>query len=441
MSIVEPKTTESASPPTPPSGPPSSLDLCFVLDCTGSMGSYIASAQANIKGIIEHIQASEKSDVQFGLVEYRDHHAGEVFCTRVHAFTSNITQMRADINACSAAGGGDGPEAVAAGLYEALNMNWRKDATKICVLIADAPPHGLEPHGDSYPNGDPDGRDPLQICRDMAGRGIICYSVGCEPALGNYTFARDFMVSVAELTGGKAVALSSASLLAQVIMGSAAEELNLQLIMREVEEEVNQLAAAGLDVTDEAVMEGEVATRVHTKLQERQCKTKQMETPTISSAYADHFKKASSLAACKASLGTVAPPPPTYSSVPSACLSSRLEAPVSLSKRVALPPPAPSAPSFMSRIFGRRSSKTEDTSVDAKDEHEEVVDSFHARCDEGDMMMESECMPSPSFSGYVSSAPAPPPEAFSYAVEEKEISKEQVSRMLKRSYAQKKSHA
>ena len=35
----------------------------------------------------------------------------------------------------SAAGGGDIPEAVADGLYEALNLTYRQQATKICVWI------------------------------------------------------------------------------------------------------------------------------------------------------------------------------------------------------------------------------------------------------------------------------------------------------------------
>jgi hypothetical protein len=49
------------------------LDLVFVMDCTGSMGSYIASATSNIRSIVEEIVISEKSDVRLALVEYRDH--------------------------------------------------------------------------------------------------------------------------------------------------------------------------------------------------------------------------------------------------------------------------------------------------------------------------------------------------------------------------------
>jgi hypothetical protein len=45
-----------------------------------------------------------------------------------------------------AAGGGDGPEAVTSGLAATLtDLEWRKDAAKMVVLIADAPPHGTSP--------------------------------------------------------------------------------------------------------------------------------------------------------------------------------------------------------------------------------------------------------------------------------------------------------
>ena len=48
-------------------------DLAFVMDCTASMGSYIASATNNIRSIVEEIVVSEKSDIRMALVEYRDH--------------------------------------------------------------------------------------------------------------------------------------------------------------------------------------------------------------------------------------------------------------------------------------------------------------------------------------------------------------------------------
>lgn len=42
-----------------------------------------------------------------------------------------------------ASGGGDGPEAVTAGMAASLtDLEWRREASRMVVLIADAPPHG-----------------------------------------------------------------------------------------------------------------------------------------------------------------------------------------------------------------------------------------------------------------------------------------------------------
>ena len=51
--------------------------------------------------------------------------------------------------------GGDGPEAVADALDEVRQLEWREKACKICVFIADAPPHGLgdKNSGDGFPDG------------------------------------------------------------------------------------------------------------------------------------------------------------------------------------------------------------------------------------------------------------------------------------------------
>ena len=50
--------------------------------------------------------------------------------------------------------GGDTPEAVADALQQVLKLDWRADSTKVCVFIADAPPHGLgRDCSDGFPNG------------------------------------------------------------------------------------------------------------------------------------------------------------------------------------------------------------------------------------------------------------------------------------------------
>mmetsp|Transcript_41190 Transcript_41190/g.86171 ORF Transcript_41190/g.86171 Transcript_41190/m.86171 type:complete len:427 (-) Transcript_41190:76-1356(-) len=303
------KTTPKLEPaPEPGSSAPTTapqLDLTFMCDCTGSMSSYIRAAQQNISSIVERVAKSEGADVRFALVAYRDHPPQESsYITEVYAFTSEVSVMKGYVNTMSAAGGGDGPEAVTAALHDALHLPWRPGATKVAVLIADAPPHGLEPDGDGFPNGDPLGRDPLTIAREMAALGIACYTVGCEPALGMYHFARDFMCTLAEITGGQAVALGSAALLADVIVNGSAEEISLTHLQSEVEEEigfVQQAAEAHSELIDVA----ETVRRATVNLQSKNVRSKQMRTDgAMLNSNHDiwHAKETSTLMAAKAKL-------------------------------------------------------------------------------------------------------------------------------------------
>jgi hypothetical protein len=244
--------------------------------------------------------------VRFALVSYRDHPPQDSsYVTRVFPFTPDVAEMQQYVSTMSASGGGDGPEAVTAALDDALNLPWRPNATKVAVLIADAPPHGLEPTGDGFPEGDPEGRDPLELARTMAAHGITVYAVGCEPALGSYRFARDFMCSLAEITGGQAVALSSAKNLADVIINGSAEEISLTHLSREVEEEIERVQAMDLDASEEQVFQ-----QAAMNLQERSVKSKHMRHDgAMSQAAPEVWKKATSLRAAKADLCARFPEP------------------------------------------------------------------------------------------------------------------------------------
>jgi hypothetical protein len=66
------------------------------MDCTGSMGSYIASATQNIRSIVEEIVTSEKSDIHLALVEYRDH-PPQVYFTRFIIFLFNCIHIGTNI--------------------------------------------------------------------------------------------------------------------------------------------------------------------------------------------------------------------------------------------------------------------------------------------------------------------------------------------------------
>jgi hypothetical protein len=83
------------------------------------------------------------------LVAFRDHPPQDhTYVTKTNPFTSDIKQVHQVLKTLYASGGGDGPEAVTAALGEVLNMDWRENASKMVVLIADAPPHGIGEFGD-----------------------------------------------------------------------------------------------------------------------------------------------------------------------------------------------------------------------------------------------------------------------------------------------------
>ena len=95
----------------------SELDLVFLCDTTGSMGSYLQAVKDNIERIATRIVYSEKCDVRFALVEYRDHPPEDsTFAFRAHDFTASVAEMKRAVDGMEARGGGDGPESVACAL-------------------------------------------------------------------------------------------------------------------------------------------------------------------------------------------------------------------------------------------------------------------------------------------------------------------------------------
>lgn len=115
------------------------IDVVFAIDTTASMGGLIEGAKRTVWSIASHIKSNQKVDVHVGLVAYRD--IGDDYTTRDFALTGDLDAMFAELSGYRAAGGGDIPEDVAAGLNDAIyKMQWRKGATKMIFVVGDAPP-------------------------------------------------------------------------------------------------------------------------------------------------------------------------------------------------------------------------------------------------------------------------------------------------------------
>jgi hypothetical protein len=116
------------------------LDLMLVVDTTGSMGDEINYLQAELRSIIGAITAKHRDlDIRIGFVFYRD--LGDDYVTRTVAFDRDIGRVQGALARQDANGGGDYPEAMDQAMIRAVGQDWRPDAVKSLLLVADAPPH------------------------------------------------------------------------------------------------------------------------------------------------------------------------------------------------------------------------------------------------------------------------------------------------------------
>ncbi len=123
-------------------GAPVPVDVCFIIDTTGSMGDEIDRVKATLLSVTDKLRsdASQGVDLRYGAVLYRD--IGDEYVTRRHAFTTDLQGFDRALQTISAAGGGDGPESLNQGLAVGVaGMDWREGAARVAFVIADAPPH------------------------------------------------------------------------------------------------------------------------------------------------------------------------------------------------------------------------------------------------------------------------------------------------------------
>ena len=119
------------------------LDLLLVIDTTGSMGDEIQYLQTELAGIVGALRvAHPKLDLRVGFVFYRD--VQDDYVTRTVPFTRDLRAAQGELVQQGANGGGDYPEAMEQALARAAGQDWRADAVKTMLLVADAPPHDAD---------------------------------------------------------------------------------------------------------------------------------------------------------------------------------------------------------------------------------------------------------------------------------------------------------
>ena len=119
------------------------LDLALVVDVTGSMSDELRYLQAELRSIIDQLEARHKDiDIRVAFSFYRDE--GDDFVTQTFDFDSDVARAQTRLAAQYAGGGGDYEEAMQDALVRAAQLEWRDDAVKSLLLVGDAPPHDAD---------------------------------------------------------------------------------------------------------------------------------------------------------------------------------------------------------------------------------------------------------------------------------------------------------
>jgi len=119
------------------------VELVFVLDTTGSMSGLISAAKEKVWSIASTMAAAKPTpEISIGIVGYRD--KGDLYVTKRVDLSKDLDSVYADLLDFQADGGGDSPESVNAGLYQAVHgMSWSNNPNsyKVIFLVGDAPGH------------------------------------------------------------------------------------------------------------------------------------------------------------------------------------------------------------------------------------------------------------------------------------------------------------
>ncbi|MBX2939851.1 MAG: hypothetical protein KF880_07215 [Ferruginibacter sp.] len=169
------------------------IQIVFALDATGSMSGLMAAAKDKIWSIAGSITQSDPApELELGLVFYRDR--GDAFVTKRVPLTDSIDYVYKELMGIRAEGGGDSPESVNQGLYEAVTMfAWDEspEVYKTVFLIGDQAPHMKYTDDVKYP----------QTCIIAKGKDIVLNTI----LMGNDPTARKVWNEIANCSMGSFV--------------------------------------------------------------------------------------------------------------------------------------------------------------------------------------------------------------------------------------------
>ena len=129
------------------------------------------------------------------------------------------------------------------------------------MVINKAPPHGLISE-DDFPEGSPEGHDPLVIAKEMSKKGIALYTIGSEPGIEKVS---EFYSALTFRGCGQYIPVKNSDLLREIIASCCIEEISLERLMPDMQRTIDDQIANGITdkgaLIDEAIerLEGESA--------------------------------------------------------------------------------------------------------------------------------------------------------------------------------------
>jgi len=202
------KTDKSAAKPR--------IEVCFVLDTTGSMSGLIEGAKQKIWSIANEMATAKPTpDIRMALVAYRDR--GDEYVVKSFDLTNDIDAVYANLSGFRAAGGGDTPESVNEALNEAVTkISWsdNKQVLKIIFLVGDAPPHMDYDNAPRYP----------EVCQAAMKKDLTINTVQC----GSIAETAPIWTEIAKLSEGSYAAIEQSGNMVAIATPMDAElaELN-----------------------------------------------------------------------------------------------------------------------------------------------------------------------------------------------------------------------
>ncbi len=168
LATAQPAATPAATT-KPAAGP--KIEVCFVLDTTGSMSGLIEGAKRKVWSIANTLLSGTPTpQLRIGLVGYRDR--GDAYVTKRFDLSDDLDAVYGNLTTFSAGGGGDTPESVNQALAEAVkDISWStgSDTYRVIFLVGDCPPHMDYKDDVKWPD----------TVKEALGRDIIVNTVQC----------------------------------------------------------------------------------------------------------------------------------------------------------------------------------------------------------------------------------------------------------------------